>query len=113
MELPRRFIELLTYEGDLVRDSFVGAATTAVAAARSRRRHVGPDTDPAYVDLAESRQATEARQGRPERSGCGCWGAVRVHQLVAVQTHHTAQRVSNDGGSVWTRQEMFDIGKLN
>lgn len=61
VELPRRFIELLTYEDDLVLDPFLGAGTTAVAAVRSGRHYVGYDTDPAYVDLAEKRVAAENR----------------------------------------------------
>lgn len=39
--LPRRLIELYTYEGDLVLDPFVGSGTTAVAAIRTRRHYVG------------------------------------------------------------------------
>jgi len=59
VELPRRFIELLTYKGDLVLDPFMGAGTTAVAAVRSGRHYVGYDTDAAYITLAESRLAAE------------------------------------------------------
>lgn len=58
--LPRRLIELFTYEGDLVLDPFMGAGTTAVAAMETGRHYVGFDTEPAYVELAENRIA-EAR----------------------------------------------------
>ena len=55
VELPRRLIELYTYEGDLVLDPYVGSGTTAVAAASTGRHYVGFDTDPAYLALAEDR----------------------------------------------------------
>ena len=53
--LPRRFIELYTFEGDLVLDPFMGSGSTAVAAVESGRHYVGYDTDPGYVALAEER----------------------------------------------------------
>ncbi len=58
--LPRRLIELYTYEGDLVLDPFIGSGTTAVAATRTGRRYVGVETDPGYVELARARLAEEA-----------------------------------------------------
>lgn len=72
IELPRRLIELYTYEGDLVLDPFLGSGTTAVAALRCRRRYAGYDTDPAYVSIARARVAAE--HGR----GAGHDGAVRA-----------------------------------
>ena len=62
VELPKRLIELYTYRGDLVLDPFMGAGTTAVAAARTGRHYVGFDTDAAYIDLAEQRIADERQQ---------------------------------------------------
>lgn len=59
VELPRRLIELYSYKGDLVLDPFVGAGTSAVAALRTHRHYVGYDTDPTYIDLAQSRIAAE------------------------------------------------------
>ena len=53
--LPRRLIELYTYEGDLVLDPYIGSGTTAVAAAETRRHYVGFDTEPDYVQLARQR----------------------------------------------------------
>ncbi len=63
VELPRRFIELFTYRGDVVLDPFVGAGSTALAAIGSDRAYVGYDAEPAYVDLAHARIA-EARAAR-------------------------------------------------
>ena len=62
VELPQRLIELYTYRGDLILDPFMGAGSTAVAAARSGRYYVGFDTDRSYVDLAQQRVAAEQRQ---------------------------------------------------
>jgi site-specific DNA-methyltransferase (adenine-specific) len=59
VELPRRLIELFTYQGDLVLDPFIGSGTTAIAALRAGRHFVGYDTDSAYIDLARSRIAAE------------------------------------------------------
>ena len=55
--LPRRLIELYTYNGDLVLDPFIGSGSTAVAAVETARRYVGFDTDAAYLALAEERIA--------------------------------------------------------
>ena len=65
-ELVERLIHLYTYEDDLVLDPFLGSGTTVVAAARTGRRGVGYDLDPAYVDVARRRLAAEsADAGRP------------------------------------------------
>jgi site-specific DNA-methyltransferase (adenine-specific) len=60
VELPRRLVELYTFEGDLVLDPFIGSGTTAVAAVESGRHYVGYDSDPAYLEIARTRIA-EAR----------------------------------------------------
>jgi site-specific DNA-methyltransferase (adenine-specific) len=55
VELPRRLIELYTFEGDLVLDPFMGAGTSAVAAVESGRHYVGYEVNPEYVALATER----------------------------------------------------------
>ncbi len=55
--LPRRLIELYTFEGDLVLDPFIGAGATAVAAVEAGRHFVGYDTEPGYLGIAEARVA--------------------------------------------------------
>lgn len=55
VELPRRLIQLFSFEGDVVLDPFIGSGTTAIAALRSGRRFVGYENDPAYVSLALER----------------------------------------------------------
>jgi site-specific DNA-methyltransferase (adenine-specific) len=57
VELPRRLIELYTFEGDLVLDPFIGSGTTAVAAVEADRHFVGYDSDAAYLEIARTRVA--------------------------------------------------------
>jgi DNA modification methylase len=59
VELPRRLIELYTYEGDVVLDPFIGSGSAAIAALQTRRHFVGFDTDREYVAAAEQRIAEE------------------------------------------------------
>ncbi|MDH4276711.1 MAG: site-specific DNA-methyltransferase [Acidimicrobiia bacterium] len=59
VDLPRRLIDLYTYEGDIVLDPFIGSGTTVVAALRSGRIGVGYDNEPDYLELAEQRLADE------------------------------------------------------
>lgn len=56
-ELPRRLILLYTNAGDLVLDPFMGAGTTAVAAAREGRRFVGYEIENSYCVTARQRLA--------------------------------------------------------
>lgn len=52
LELPRRLIKLLSDEGDVVLDPFVGSGTTAVAAQELGRRYLGFDLLAHYAELA-------------------------------------------------------------
>jgi DNA modification methylase len=53
--LPERLINLYTYKDDVVLDPFMGAGTTAVAAAQAGRRYVGYELDQQYIDIAQRR----------------------------------------------------------
>jgi site-specific DNA-methyltransferase (adenine-specific) len=55
VELPRRLIQLYTFEGDVVLDPFIGSGQTAIAALRTRRHYVGYDISQEYVRLAQKR----------------------------------------------------------
>jgi site-specific DNA-methyltransferase (adenine-specific) len=65
-ELAARCINLLSYVGDLVLDPFMGSGTTAIAACRNRRRFIGFDISPAYVEMANKRVEGMLKQGRLE-----------------------------------------------
>ena len=68
LELPRRLIDLYTYENDIVLDPFMGSGTTLVASVLCGRRPVGYDLNPDYVDLARARLAAAASAPLPETS---------------------------------------------
>ena len=55
VELPRRLIELYTYQGDLILDPFIGSGTSAVAAVETGRHYIGFDTEESYIELARQR----------------------------------------------------------
>lgn len=63
VELPRRLIDLYTYEGDVVLDPFLGSGSTLVAAQRTGRRGFGFDLDPEYCEIAQAR--VDAERSRP------------------------------------------------
>ncbi len=50
-ELPRRLIQLYSWQGDIVADPFVGRGTTAAVAARLGRCVRASDRSPGYIDL--------------------------------------------------------------
>ena len=61
VELPRRLIELYSFEDDLVLDPFIGSGSTAVAAVETGRHYVGYDPVAEYLEIAERRIATARR----------------------------------------------------
>ena len=60
VELPRRLIQLYSFEGDVVLDPFCGSGSTCVAARKSHRVYVGYEVNSDYISLAEKRIADEA-----------------------------------------------------
>ncbi len=62
VDLPKRLIDLYTYEGDVVLDPFMGSGSTAVAAVRTARHYLGFDTDHQYAAIAEQRVADERQR---------------------------------------------------
>ncbi len=55
VELPRRLIELYSYQGDVVLDPFIGSGSCAVACVKTGRRWIGYDTSKEYCDLTRKR----------------------------------------------------------
>jgi site-specific DNA-methyltransferase (adenine-specific) len=53
LELASRVIRLLTDEGDLVLDPFMGSGTTAVAALQAKREFIGFEKEKKYVELSK------------------------------------------------------------
>jgi DNA modification methylase len=68
VELPKRLIELYTYEDDVILDPFMGSGSAAVAALRTRRHYIGFDTDADYVNAAERRIAVERQHSDSQSS---------------------------------------------
>jgi len=66
VELPKRLIELYTYQDDIVLDPFMGSGSTAVAAVRTGRRYLGYETDEDYWTTACKRLADEQGKSRPD-----------------------------------------------
>src|ERR1019366_800239 len=62
VELPKRLIELYTYESDVVLDPFMGSGTTAIAALRTSRHFIGFDTDSSYITRARARITGEKKR---------------------------------------------------
>ena len=65
VELPRRLIQLYTFEGEVVLDPFMGSGQTAIAALKSNRHYVGYETEGKYVALANQRIKKERNHENP------------------------------------------------
>ena len=59
LELPRRVIKLLSFEGDTILDPFMGSGTTAVAAIQEDRKYIGIDKEEKYVELSREKCSQE------------------------------------------------------
>lgn len=61
-ELPFRLIQLYSFQDDIILDPFMGSGTTAVVSVKTKRKFVGYDINPSYIDLAEKRIKTYLNQ---------------------------------------------------
>ena len=57
--LMRHFIDLLTNEGDMVLDPFMGSGSSGVAALQLRRRFIGIELSSDYFTIAKRRIETK------------------------------------------------------
>lgn len=57
IEIPRRLIQLYSYQDDVILDPFGGAGTTGLAAVEAGRKYIVIDNQKAYVELAQKRLA--------------------------------------------------------
>ena len=67
VSLPTWFIKLLTREGDLILDPFIGAGTTALACIKLNRHYVGIEMMDEYYDLALEAIERANNGNRPAR----------------------------------------------
>ena len=63
VDLLGYLIRLLSNEGDVILDPFIGSGSTLVAAHRLKRRGIGFEIEPEYFDLAKTRLERETAQG--------------------------------------------------
>ncbi|HUR18160.1 MAG TPA: site-specific DNA-methyltransferase [Acidimicrobiales bacterium] len=82
VSLPKRLIELYTYDADVVLDPFMGSGSTAVAAIRTGRHYIGFETDQSYLDRSKQRIGDEV--GRLQRPTAGATTPPFRVQLPAV-----------------------------
>lgn len=94
--LPRRFIELYTFAGDVVLDPFMGSGSTAVASVESGRRFVGYELDRTYARLARSRvrQARAAMAVVTEEALAEELGGIETNPPVIPSTTSAKSRTS-------------------
>lgn len=64
VELPRRFIQLLTEPEEVVLDCFMGSGTTAIAAIRQGRKFIGLELVEDYVKLAQNNVKKAMAEGQ-------------------------------------------------
>ena len=62
VELPRRLIELFTYNNEIVLDPFMGSGSTGIAALKTGRRYVGYDISEEYARLSQQRIMQSGRE---------------------------------------------------
>lgn len=55
LEIPKRFIEIMTTKSSIVLDPFMGSGTTAIAAKILGRNYIGFDYTQEYIDIAMKR----------------------------------------------------------
>lgn len=84
-QLPIPLLERLTLmstdEGDLILDPFMGTGTTAIAAARLGRRHLGFELSPEYADIARGKVGLASADSRLG----GAWVSFHLGRPVTIR----------------------------
>ena len=62
MELPKRLIKLYSFIGDTIFDPFLGSGTTGLVAEQLKRRWIGIEINPSFVELAKQRITRELKK---------------------------------------------------
>lgn len=83
--LPTKCIQLLTHEGELVLDPFVGIGTTLLAAQDLNRNAVGFDLKNEYIETARSRLAQGRLFGQAKQIGI-CDDSHNIPQYLKEET---------------------------
>jgi len=95
LELAVRLIRMFSFAGDTVLDPFLGTGTTSVAAATTGRSSIGVEIDPNYFEMARSRLAALASEGR-------MFGATRVDVAVATAVIQRGSILRNPSAAIET-----------
>jgi len=69
LELPRRLIQLYSFQGDIVLDPFAGSGSTCIAAIQTDRRFVAYEKSSRYARLAEERIREFSLAGKQTDAG--------------------------------------------
>jgi len=80
VHLLERLILMVTDEGDIVLDPFVGTGTTAIAAKKLGRDYIGIDIDPGYVKMTE-----EKLEGLIPTHINGCYVSVFLGKIATIR----------------------------
>lgn len=64
IDFASKIINLLSYEGDIVYDPFMGSGTTAIACIRSGRKYIGSEISPNYWEIANDRIKVETMHNK-------------------------------------------------
>ena len=64
VDFASKIINLLSYEGDVVYDPFMGSGTTAIACIRSGRKYIGSEISPNYWEIANDRIKVETMHNK-------------------------------------------------
>ena len=71
---------MVTDEGDIVLDPFIGTGTTAVAAKKLGRNYIGIDIDPQYIEITK-KNLSRAKETKIN----GCYVSMYLGQIRTIR----------------------------